>query len=285
MSKNLLGVVQIGAGLIFVSLVISSGTANGNDGAQDGTGDKQNAKNQLAGIDDVKSNGQHETANGDNRQGGQDTGGGWSLRFACIVAIAAVAQAVFVSFQWRVMHRQHTAMLSQLEIAKCQLNQAAKSSEQTDEIIKQMRLEQRAWLGMSANITPIENGKRIECELHIKNTGKTPGYITKIITTMTTAQLATPLESLLEFHGDTKDGEIRENVIPPDFVLKMKLRGIPEFPQAVMEQLAKGEKCLFLIATIWYLDATKQSRETQSCYWYDHTLKTMHAAEKGHRML
>ena len=91
-----------------------------------------------------------------------------NLLFTAALTVFTAAQALFALRQWQVMNAA--------------LDHAGHATEQTQEIIEQMRLEKRAWIGP----TKIKSkqpaaGRKIECMISFKNTGQTPGTVRKIM--------------------------------------------------------------------------------------------------------
>ncbi len=108
-----------------------------------------------------------------------------------VILTAAMAGTSFS--QWRTMVRQ---------------------ADQTDATIQQMRLEQRAWLGIQQpELRQLAVGKRVNVLVPIFNSGATPGHIRTWATGIVALQ---PSEGLDKAFDNLATAPPTQNVVPPD---------------------------------------------------------------------
>jgi len=170
-----------------------------------------------------------------------------------------VVLACFASDQLR-------SIRSQIELSQGQLEQA--------------RIEQRAWLGVTTpQISELIAGRGIDCVIPVNNTGHTPGSVTKVIcvpaiippgdmpaisATLVNAMarhLPPQVESVIAPGGNTRFITKSTEIVTQETIAKIQS---PNPPLA-----------LWIFGIICYRDNTNHDRETQFCFLYDSTTKTL----------
>jgi hypothetical protein len=112
----------------------------------------------------------------------------WMIWLTATIAFFALCSVIVGTLQWRVMSGQLDEMKSSSADAKkltqAAVNQAAAAQTTIQVIQENMRLEQRAWVGVKAiRITPPpwKAEQKLEATVIVENTGRTPALEVKVI--------------------------------------------------------------------------------------------------------
>lgn len=168
--------------------------------------------------------------------------------FTSILAVAAVIQLLIYGTQAWYMYRGLKA---------------------TEAMVKQMRLEQRAWLAAKPSLEPLVPNQAPVCEFLLTNSGRTPATIEKCIVSMTVALVPTDLDGIVSRHAAKAEDLPREMVIAPNGTSRIVI-GAEVFDEEEVDAITdKGTKTLVLTATVTYMTAMKRRGETRACYLYD----------------
>ena len=220
----------------------------------------------------------------------------WKEVIAIIALVIYFTQTYYMKKQWEVMDAQlkeikkssedtqkllnaataqatNTGILAEAtkaasETAKVQATAAKESADAAKRAIEvtreNIRLDQRAWVGVKAMRFKgqIEVGQKLEFEVIVQNTGKTPAFQTTIKKSFSSAK---PTTQLL---NRPISGVLGVLVMPPgvDF----------ESPQTISEKLTETEvkllqsgSPLHIYGVIQYRDIFRNNRTTYFCGFYD----------------
>jgi hypothetical protein len=205
--------------------------------------------------------------------------------FAGILCVLAIVQWTAIYKQWAVMRDQHDAMREQIDVAKQQLEIANLAVKQTDKTIEQMQIDNRAWLVVAVIFQNVVENKNLAVSIIVKNTGKTPGRITRI----TWEFFFNPREKFEEFASaaDSFIGADRKTVIAPgvDSMLPLTLGATDvRFRPHDITVMNSGEWILGAAGKMTYFDVSDQPRYTTWCCSYNPALKQASIYQTGNEM-
>ncbi|MEX2187323.1 MAG: hypothetical protein WD875_11030 [Pirellulales bacterium] len=185
----------------------------------------------------------------------------WLLGFVAdnpdkAVAVLTVALTLVAIVQWWTSHRQ--------------FQQAKVAAGQTDRMIGQMMLEQRAWLsiGPPTSLTWKENG--VSCVIAIKNSGHTPARIAYELTYFHVGQAGVNgVEYFNNMFADLTQTAPKNMTIAPGG--EMTLYFDPAHVDiAMIPKIKAGYERLFAICRVAYVDVFGVIRVSQTCGDYNH---------------
>lgn len=185
--------------------------------------------------------------------------------FAGAVAAATIFLAVFGAVQV-------TGIARQLKLAEIAVDQT--------------RLDQRAWLGPTQPTMkdPIA-GEPIDAVLPVKNFGRTPGFIKRIVAVVFKAPKGTDIEShIAKIDGLTELLSIRDSSLAPDATWKFRIGIVPTLDENELISFGKNELNLFLYGKMFYQDVSKVEHWTEVCFIYDREAKAWFACDKHNLM-
>lgn len=194
---------------------------------------------------------------GDRNKGNDGSSNDWN-RVVVIATVAmvlvAIVQAVIYFFQ------------------ACYMR---KGLAHTQAMIEQMRLEQRAWLGVAVKIGELVPSQPIEVILEVKNFGKTPGNIESIIMGVYVYSLPVDFDDIIQSHTKESRANVQENVVPPEATTECYLPDQFSLLEDQITRVNDGALKIVLLATVCYSDVMGAKRETRGCFIYNARAKTM----------
>jgi len=209
-----------------------------------------------------------------------------------VIAAFTVVMAYTTIRAWIAMHAQNSIMIEQgkaieqqAKLAGEQLEQAKVGSAQTDQIIEQMRLEQRAWLGPTApKIEPITSGGRVKGTIPLKNSGPTPAYMEHgMCHVVVISPQAFDQHFVNAKIAEAWATEQRSAAIAPDTTQNFHFNTGPLRPIDYIA-IEQGTATLFILGCAQYRDYAGVIRETICCYEYDAIAKSLFAYRKYNEM-
>ena len=192
----------------------------------------------------------------------------WMTRFTAAIAFLTPCSVIVGTCQWRVMSGQLGEMQSSSadtkKLAQAAVDQAAAAKTTIQVIQENMRLEQRAWVGVKGiRITPppwkVE--QKLEVTITIENTGRTPALEVKVIKRYgprppNKADLSKPVAELNVF------------AIAPTNSYDSTVTLSEKLSEPDLQLLASG-KPYYVYGTITYKDILSTTiRETLFCGYY-----------------
>lgn len=196
-----------------------------------------------------------------------------------VVALFTVALTLLAYVQWTTMDGE--------------LEQVRRTADQTDKMIAQMALEQRAWLSCHPQkAQPPEAGRKFKFAISVKNTGKTPATVVQFAMTafsdLPDGGTIQGRFNLIDLLMDAKAIEVaKSDPIAPDTSMVYNYTGtgasfIPT-PEDVIS-MNDGTTRLFVAARIEYEDVLGGTHITQACFVYMPSTKELWVHNAGNRM-
>ena len=140
-----------------------------------------------------------------------------------------------------------------LVVGYVQLKAVFRQIDQTDAIIKQMKLDKRAWLYMDASLEPLPQ-EHVNCRLQIKNYGDGTATIKRALITAHILKSFDEDETAIKAHekmpreGKDETGQI---VLPPS-VNVVATQDMGKLPKGTIKDAHVGESLFLLIVTEEY---------------------------------
>lgn len=215
------------------------------------------------------------------------------LFFTGALAVYASVQTRVSTRQWEVNERQWKAMADQNKIMEDQIKQGdrtiAKMGEQIElarQQLEQMRLNNRAWLGVTQPIIKeLVADQQVDCVVPIKNAGNTPGFIetAAILCLLVKGKMANDPIPLIEAH---EIGIGRESPVPPNNAINFHVRQSVTFNAEEIRQIVSGKWILCVCGYVRYLEtcAAEKQHNTRFCFTYDPGTQSLLAYEKFNYM-
>lgn len=180
----------------------------------------------------------------------------WQHRFTAALVLFTAVQAIFAVHQWNAMVKQNDIMRNQMV--------------QTDKTLEQMRLEQRAWLGVvSVQCDEPAIGTELVANVKMKNTGLTPGIIVNYGGLF---YAVPPQEGIIDQTGPYGHVDFPDNMktaVPPQGETNLIVPLMEKITDTQFKEIMGGKKTLYLIGNVTYVDAMKQRRRTWWCFVFD----------------
>lgn len=224
----------------------------------------------------------------------------WSHEWAMIgltglILAVYVATGIAIYGQWTVMSGQLEAMnaqsietAKQSRIASGQLAQAIKATQQTDAVIEQMRLDNRAWLALEAPKTlNFAVGQQMILSFEVRNSGKTPGAIVeeshglmvfalgidhpglgKITRIGNSIDVELDIESLKRQMREPSPVNKIQNVAAPGGMTVLTITLPRVLDQENVENVTSQAHIPLFLVRILYTDVGGAKHETWSCFVY-----------------
>lgn len=172
-----------------------------------------------------------------------------------VIGFLGLAQLATTISQWQTAHEQNRLM--------------AKQTQHTEETVKQMRLERRAWIAIDeVKFKTISEGRKIKCTVTVNNSGGTPG---KIIAG-TVMQFVTGKDfddkSIKDEFEQTGFTNSEEYLVNPGKPVNMQVFGFEPLPQGQPEKIRVGDMEYHVLCRFKYIDISEEPHEIKGFYTY-----------------
>jgi exonuclease VII large subunit len=141
---------------------------------------------------------------------------------------------------------------------------------QTETIISQMRLEQRAWLGVQTpTIEGFAAGGYIKLHLPVRNSGRTPGTVDGL--SIAIRHLAMDEDPSAVFGYVTVVPGAQESSIAPESMTTFQDTLEQQVSQSVFDSISgpNASRALYMVGIVGYDDGLGSKRETRFCYRFE----------------
>lgn len=157
--------------------------------------------------------------------------------------------------------------------------------QQTDTIIEQMRLEQRAWLGATQpSIGDFVADEMVQAVMPIKNSGNTPGFVSDSLGVIFKSPKGGDIDSHISRLRELTLNVPRETAVPPGAAIRFNVSISPTLTEDEIKLVKSGDLLLFLYGRIVYTDVSDSSHITEACFVYDIVANKWFAYEKYNHM-
>jgi hypothetical protein len=202
-----------------------------------------------------------------------------------ITTLATVVLAVWAGMtwytyngQWRVMERQHKTMQDQI-------GQSQIASRQTEEIIKTMRLEKRAWLVASRpELDPLEVGKPPSVYVALENRGQTPAFAKGRAMDAWVDVDDSEIPRIIEGQIARAREQTGETAMGPDVTMGLHSDLEAILTQEYFDGITSGKLTLYVVGVVFYDDIFRTEHETWFCFKYNFNRKKFFV-NKNHQRL
>jgi hypothetical protein len=185
------------------------------------------------------------------------------FKAANLTALSGVILAVWAGMTWWTYRGQWQVMREQLDSARI-------ASGQTDQIIEQMRLDQRAWIGLvDLKTSPISANNPITCDFFVKNSGNTPGFIDSFSYCYILAAKDEDPGPTIEKRGQVSGTIHAGSPIPPGEVAGLPTTVAQTVDENAFHRIGNNSATLYFFCDLRYHDIFGETRHTRCCFSYN----------------
>jgi cell division protein FtsB len=177
-----------------------------------------------------------------------------------VIAIFTVVLAWTTYRQWRAMHEQTISMVAQNKAIEAQ--------------VVQMRLEQRAWIGVSppSGISSLDAGKYGEVKVNFQNTGNTPakvtGYSIHVIRSGTSVTLE---DAIKEAQREDEFPQSHRTIIAPSATTPLPQTLTSQLDAAWLHAFMERNHSLYVAGIMCYrIEGDGRIHRTRFCFVWNH---------------
>lgn len=203
----------------------------------------------------------------------------WLTMAAAVVAsLATCIYAYVANRQLQTMKQQAKSMQDSLLQTTIAADAAKKSAEAAEKAVEQaaeqMRLERRGWLAIiRPELSPLVADQNLTCSIQVKNSGASPGTITK--KEITWGIVPSNDEGIqAAFNASPRNVSEDRRVIPPGEVMCIPL-ATDQMDYSSLDKVENGIATLVLIVRLKYADGAGGVGLTISCFAYDVAAKRL----------